>query len=114
MKFIYYALIGFVASIGQVSAKEVLISVPTDASAKYYILEKSEANGRVTVVTKRVGSSGTSYSKRLIDCNGKAFMYLGDGSTLEEMKKSKPDTKMSALVPGSISGFVAGAACKNN
>jgi hypothetical protein len=112
MKFIYYSLISFVASIGQVSAKEVLISVPTDASAQYYILEKSEANGRVTVVTKRIGSSGTSYSKRLVDCSNKTFMYIGEGGSLEEMKKSKPDTKMSALVPGSISSFVAGAACK--
>jgi hypothetical protein len=39
-------------------------------------------------------------------------MYVGTGDSLEEMKKSKPDTKMSVLVPGSISSFVAGAACK--
>jgi hypothetical protein len=112
MKFINYAFIGLIASAGQVSAKEVLLSVPTDASAQYYILEKSEANGRVTIVTKRVGSSGTSYSKRLVDCGNKTFMYVGTGDSLEEMKKSKPDTKMSVLVPGSISSFVAGAACK--
>jgi hypothetical protein len=112
MRSFFFFFIGLVVSINPSQANEVLISVPTDSSAKYYLLEKSEANGRVTAVTKRIGSSGTTYSKRLVDCSKKTFMYLGDGSTLEEMRNSKPDKKMSALVPGSISGYVASAACK--
>lgn len=112
MRNIFLFFIGLTAAIGQVIASEIPISVPTDSKAKYFLLEKSEADGKVTIVTKRIGSLGTSYSKRLVDCNNKTFMYLGEGDSLEEMKKSKPDAKMSPLSPGSISTYVANAACK--
>lgn len=112
MRNIFLFFISLVVTLGQAIAGETPISVPTDSKAKYFLLEKSEANGKVTIVTKRIGSLGTSYSKRLVDCNNKTFMYLGEGDSLEEMKKSKPDTKMSPLAPGSISTYVANAACK--
>jgi hypothetical protein len=112
MRNIFLFFISLVVTLGQAIASETLISVPTDSKAKYFLLEKSEANGKVTIVTKRIGSLGTSYSKRLVDCNNKTFMYLGEGDSLEEMKKSKPDTKMSPLTPGSISTYVANSACK--
>ena len=112
MKSIYPWLTVSLLFIGPADANEAVISVPTDSKAKYYLLEKSEANGRVTIVTKRIGSLGTSYSKRLVDCNNKTFMYLGEGDSVEEMKSSKPDVKMTPLTPGSISTYVANAACK--
>jgi hypothetical protein len=112
MRYIYFCFLSLLGFASQAIANETPISVPTDSKAKYFLLEKSESDGKVTIVTKRIGSLGTSYSKRLVDCNKKTFMYLGEGDSLEEMKKSKPDVKMSALTPGSISTYVANAACK--
>ena len=41
-----------------------------------------------TLVTKRVGPSGTSFSEKLFDCSTGTFEYLGDGDTREEMRRS--------------------------
>lgn len=75
-------------------------------SAKYFIIEKSmkvdnNKNFR-TIITKRVGSSGIYYTKRLYDCKKNTFKTLGEGDTLEKMKNSKGSDKMASLVAGSI------------
>lgn len=88
-----------------------LISVPTDASARYYLLKRSGTSTRPILVTKRVGSSGTSYSRREFDCAAHTFRYLGDGDSIEEMNASTPDAEMSPLVDGSISDYIGRVAC---
>ncbi|MGB4106633.1 MAG: hypothetical protein WBK55_02425 [Alphaproteobacteria bacterium] len=88
------------------------ILVPSDSKASYEALSvKKLDNNQVKIVTKRIGSSGESYSKRLVDCNSMTFKYLGDGDTLDEMEASKPSPNMSELVSGSISDVVSRYAC---
>lgn len=65
-----------------------------------------------TLTTKRVGSSGTNYSKRLFDCKAGLTKYLGTGDTIDEMNKSMPDPQMSELVQGSIAFYQWKYACK--
>ncbi|MFA0999199.1 MULTISPECIES: hypothetical protein [Pseudomonas syringae group] len=64
------------------------------------------------ITTKRVGPSGTGYSQRLVNCSAGTFKYLGDGETLTEMKASKHGGSMAPLTQGSISYYVAEAACE--
>ena len=85
-------------------------------TAKYFVLEKNmkvknNKNLR-SIVTKRVGSSGVSYSKRLYDCKNNTVKYLGSGDTIEQMNKSKEDVKMSPIVNGSIAYEVGLIICK--
>ncbi|MFW0714205.1 hypothetical protein [Aliarcobacter butzleri] len=75
-------------------------------SAKYFIIEKSmkvDNNKNLrTIITKRVGSSGIYYTKRIYDCKKNTFKTLGEGDTLEKMKNSKGSEKMIPLVVGSV------------
>ena len=95
-----------------VIAAEVAIKVPSDPKAKYYALEKSGKGAERVILTKRVGPSGTSYSKRLYNCANNTFKYLADADTLDGLVKSKPEPRMSELVEGSISYYVGREACK--
>ena len=91
---------------------ETRVAIPSDSKARYSILERGGTADMPTLVTKRVGPSGTSYSKRLFDCRGRTWKYLGDGETLEDMRTSRPDKKMSPLVDKSIADYLWNEACK--
>ncbi|WP_230200555.1 hypothetical protein [Serratia marcescens] len=91
---------------------EYKISIPTDAKAVYTVLGKGEHDGLKTIITKREGSSGVSYSERAYDCVNRTVKYLGDGETLEQMKSSRADPNMSDIVPESIADYVGNEACK--
>ncbi len=92
-------------------AEEKQIQIPFDAKAQYFILERGGSTNNPTLVTKRVGSSGTSYSKRLFDCSAGTVKYLGTGDSLEAMSMSKPDANMAPLVDGSIAYYLWREAC---
>jgi hypothetical protein len=95
------------------SAEQVIL-VPTDPSTKYIVLDITrQPNGLVEITTQRDGKSGTTYSKRLVDCANATFKYLGEGDTVEAMRNSKPDPNMAELVSGSISMYASEYACQN-
>ncbi|AYL46571.1 hypothetical protein AAH500_001761 [Salmonella enterica] len=97
-------------SFGSMAATE--ISVPTDSKASYTILEKNLNGSMATITTKREGSSGVSYSKRLYDCSAWTVKYLGSGDTLERMRSSAPDKNMAPIVDNSIAYYIGQKACK--
>lgn len=86
--------------------------VPTDPKATYTVLEVAGSYPHRTIVTKRVGASGTSYSKRLYNCTNSTVKYLGSGDTLADMARSKADPHMAPIVPRSIADYVGKRACK--
>ena len=94
------------------AAAETTLAVPSDSKAKYFVIERGGTADNPTLVTKRVGPSGTSYSKRQFDCRARTWKYLGDGETVDEMKRSKPDKNMAPLVSGSIADYLWRDACK--
>lgn len=110
MRHLFLAAIMLAAST-LVSAEGKPFPVPSDARATYFILEVSGNWPDRTIVTKRIGSSGTSYSKRLYDCSNATVKYLGTGDTMAEMGNSKPDPKMSPIVSQSIADYVGRQAC---
>jgi hypothetical protein len=92
-------------------AAETHLNVPSDPQAQYFVLETGGSGAERTIVTKRVGSSGTSYSNRIYNCQEKTVKYLGTGDTLEEMERSQPGPFMAPIVPGSIAYYVGLKAC---
>lgn len=88
------------------------IPVSSDLRAVYEVVEISgKAAGRVKILSKRTGPSGTSYSRRECDCVGNAFRYLGDGATMAAMRASPPEKTMTRLTAGSVSSYVCQFAC---
>lgn len=81
------------------------IPVPSDPGATYRLLKSSKmANGHVEAITRRDGSSGTSFARREINCEDMMFRYIGEGDTREEAERDGPNPgKMADLIPGSIS-----------
>ena len=93
-------------------AAERPLVVPTDAKARYTILEIGGNYPNKTIVTRRVGSSGTTYSRRIYDCSTRMVKYLGSGDTVAEMNSSRPDPRMAPIVERSIADYVGREACK--
>ncbi|AUX94229.1 hypothetical protein [Mixta gaviniae] len=87
------------------------LHVPSDPNATYTILDIGSKGNLYTIITKREGKSGTTYSQRAYDCHAGKVMYLGSGETLEEMHSSKPDDHLSPIVDGSIADYVGKEAC---
>ena len=102
----------FVICCSLAGAAEIPLSIPSDANASFFVLEKNGKGPERTIVTKCVGSSGTSYSKRLYNCKDDTVKYLGTGDTIEAMNTSRPDLRMSSIVQGSIAYHVGIFACK--
>lgn len=93
-------------------AAEKLLTVPSDPKAQFFVLDKIVKGEERTIVTKRVGPSGTSYSKRLYNCTEGTMKYLGTGTSLAEMATSRADINMGPIVQGSIAYYVGVEACK--
>lgn len=109
-------LVGLFVSVPVFSAEKYLstLSIPSDSGAQFFVLEKGGSLEARFIVTKRVGSSGTTYSKRLYNCKYGNVKYLGSGPTLSAMETSRPDPDMASIVEGSIAYYVGIEACKSN
>ena len=108
----FIALSALLAVSSTADAAERPLVIPSDAKAKYTILEVGGEWPNRTIVTRRVGSSGTTYSKRLYNCSNNTVKYLGTGDTLADMAKSNADPKMTPIISQSIADHVGRQACK--
>ncbi|KRA17524.1 hypothetical protein [Lysobacter sp. Root604] len=93
-------------------AYEWPLGIPSDAKSQYFILEIGGKWPGRTVITKRTGADGTNYSKRFYDCLNGSMKYLGNGATLYDMARSKPDQDMAPVAPRSVADYVGREACK--
>ena len=91
--------------------KSYPITIPSDRKADYFVFEKGEWQGMPTLLTKRVGSSGTTYSLRVFDCQSHTAKYLGTGESLAAMRNSRPDPSMYEVLSGSIAYYLWLHAC---
>ena len=94
------------------------LSVPTDPRASYQILAVAGTKTRPIITTRRSGPSGVSFAKREVDCRRWTFRYLAEGDTMEELRASEESRasrqtdRHGPLTEGSISSYVANAACR--
>jgi hypothetical protein len=88
-------------------------SAPADPNATYSLLSvKPGKGGNIIAMTRRTGSSGTSYSNREIDCGAQLARYIGEGDTREEAEQPSPNPgDMAPLVEGSSTHAAVQAAC---
>ena len=107
------ALLLLIPSLSWGNSTAISVNVPSDPGVNYAIIVQDYGGGTKSVVTKRDGKSGITYSIREVDCNFETFRYMGEGDTLEEAINNLDDTqKMSPITNGSVSYFILKAACK--
>lgn len=90
-------------------------SVPADPNASYTLLSVEPGNdGKIIAMTRRTGPSGTSYSRREIDCGAQLARYVGEGETREEAEKAAPNPgDMAPLVEGASTHAAVQVACRH-
>lgn len=111
MRLVFAALL-LLGGIAPALAAEKALNIPSDPNARFAVLEVGGDWPNRTIVTRRTGPSGTSYSKRLYDCAAMTVKYLGSGDTLAQMDASPPDPRMGPIVAGSIADYVGREACR--
>lgn len=94
-------------------AEGVRIDVPSDPGAAFYLMDKVTDQGASRIIiTRRIGSSGESWSRRIFNCTDYTVKYLGSGATRGAMDVGKPDPNMINVLPGTIADDVGRAACR--
>lgn len=95
-------------------ADEIAIPVPSDPSAKYFLLNlQSQSGETLQVETRREGKSGISHSIRLVSCSDRTYGYVYDDDPRSPVFPiENPSTDMSPLSDQSISWWVSAFACK--
>ncbi len=94
-------------------AEGVRIDVPSDPGAAFYLMDKVTDQGASRIIiTRRIGSSGESWSRRIFNCTDYTVKYLGSGATRAAMDASRPDPNMTNVLPGTIADDVGRAACR--
>ena len=89
------------------------VDVAADPGVQYVIFNVlRRPDGRIEVASRRKGSSGTSYAKRLVNCQDWTFMYLAEGDTIKALSIPRPDPEMAPLTPGSSSTVITYHACR--
>jgi hypothetical protein len=94
-------------------SSEYPLSIPSDPGTKYYVIGKEGSTDMPILITKRIGSSGTSYAKRVFDCQNQTTKYLGDGDSMAEMNSSSPSPRMGDIYPQSIAWYQWNHVCNN-
>jgi len=92
---------------------EYRLSIPSDSGASYYVIKKEGSKDMPILITKRIGSSGTTYAKRIFDCQNKTTKYLGDGDSIAAMNRSSPSPRMGGIILQSIAWYQWNHVCNN-
>lgn len=85
----------------------VKLNVPSDPKADYYLLELLPMGNNLSIVNRREGPSGQSFSKREINCRTTEFRYLGDGNTIKEMNSPYNVKSMRKAIKGNINSNIS-------
>lgn len=89
------------------------IPVLSDSSTQYTALQITpKRDGLVEILSRRIGSSGTTFAFREVDCDTNRFRYLGEGDTRQKaLRRKNPPEPLTPLFEGSISWYVSRFAC---
>lgn len=94
------------------SESEEPIPVTSDPASYSLLRARTLPSGNLEVLTRRDGKSGTSYSRREIDCAAGTFRYVGEGDTREQAEEDGPNPgDMGPLMEPSISSETAIYVC---
>ncbi|MGE8393391.1 hypothetical protein HFV04_015795 [Pseudomonas sp. BIGb0427] len=82
-----------------------------DQDARYSIVSVSGDPSQRTVITQRVGISGTSYSARQFDCSARTVRFMGSGASLEDLQDAEADNELTPIFKGSLSRAISQVVC---
>lgn len=89
------------------------LPVPSDPRATFFVMDKVVEQGASRIiVTRRVGPSGETWSRRIFNCADYTVKYLGTGATRAAMDAGRPDPNMTNVLPGTIADDVGRGACR--
>jgi hypothetical protein len=83
-------------------AGEYPLPIESDITAQYFVVQKGGGSDQPFLLLKRVRPGGTSYSKRLFDCEARTYQTLGSWERPESVKAGCPDSDMRPVKEGSI------------
>lgn len=91
------------------------ISVPADPVSTYTLISLRRVSEHVIEIEikRDAPMTGTSYSKREIDCRKQVSRLAGEGSTPDAMEGDTDDESMDKLVEGTVPYDLAQYACAN-
>lgn len=96
------------------TASATLLQTSFDPDARYSIISVSGDISQRTVITQRVGLSGTSYSARQFDCTARTVRFLGTGTSLDDLKSAVADKESTPIFKGSLARAISQAACEES
>lgn len=97
----YTILLGLIAA-SSAFAGEYPIAIKSDLKVEYFVVEKGGSPEQPSLLLKRVRPGGTSFSKRLFDCEASTYQQLGSWATLDAMVDACPESEMQPVEEGSI------------
>lgn len=93
------------------AAQQADFTVPSDPGGKFRQLHLEGPYNARTIITRRDGAAGVTYTTRIYNCNTRQYRSLGSASTIEKMRSYDGPSKWSDLVPNSIASVVRDRAC---
>ena len=90
-----------------------IIPVLADPTATYEDIGRRDmGSGIFEITTKRVGTLGTSYARREVNCRYWTFRYTGSADTPEELAAQYINSPFAPLEAGSVSSYIALNVCR--
>lgn len=93
------------------AASATVLQTSFDPDARYSTVSVSGDASQRTVITQRIGISGTSYSARQYDCTARTVRFLGSGTSLEDLQHAEADREPTPIFKGSLARAISQAAC---
>jgi len=84
------------------AAEEETLDVPSDPTAKYFILEYRGGAGWTGLLIRKVVGTEVSYFQRDFDCQQHTVNYYGSGDSLQAVRNSKSGPFRMRIAEGSV------------
>lgn len=85
-----------------------------DPDARYSIVSISGSLEDRSVITQRIGLSGTSYSARQFNCVTGKVRLMGSSTSLQDLANAQADDEATPIFKGSLSRTISEAACNDD
>lgn len=85
-----------------------------DPDAQYSIVSITGSLEDRSVITQRIGLSGTSYSARQFNCVTGKVRLMGSGTSLQDLANAQADDDATPIFKGSLSRTISEVACNDD
>ncbi|MEO7386990.1 MAG: hypothetical protein ABIX37_08655 [Gammaproteobacteria bacterium] len=82
------------------AADEAPLAVPSDPTAKYFLLQREDDPSKPRLMVRRVGPGSVHYFQNSYDCRNRSVSHSGAGDSLQAMQRSRLDYKSTPTIRG--------------